>query len=50
VIHVSALGPNLAEAHALAYEAVDRISWPGMQHRRDIAAQAFRSSTSREVT
>jgi phosphoribosylamine--glycine ligase len=38
VLNVTALGPSLAEARARAYEAVSRISWPGMHARRDIAA------------
>jgi phosphoribosylamine--glycine ligase len=41
VVHVSATGPTLVDAHALAYEAVRRISWPGMHYRTDIAAQAL---------
>ncbi len=41
VVHVSAVGRDLGEAHARAYEAVALISWPGMHHRHDIAAQAF---------
>ncbi len=28
---------TLAEARARAYEGVDRVTWTGMQHRRDIA-------------
>jgi phosphoribosylamine-glycine ligase len=30
----------LAEARDLAYEAIGRISWPGMVVRRDIALAA----------
>jgi phosphoribosylamine--glycine ligase len=37
VLDVTAVGPSVGEARARAYEAVDRISWPGMQHRSDIA-------------
>jgi phosphoribosylamine--glycine ligase len=40
VLNVTALGATLAEARARAYEATDKISWPGMQYRRDIAAAA----------
>jgi phosphoribosylamine--glycine ligase len=40
VLDVTALGADLAEARARAYEAAGRISWPGMQYRRDIAAAA----------
>jgi phosphoribosylamine--glycine ligase len=38
VLDVTALGATLAAARERAYEAVGRISWPGMQFRRDIAA------------
>ena len=38
VLNVTALGAGVAEARARAYEAVGRISWPGMQYRRDIGA------------
>lgn len=40
VLDVTALGPSLAEARERAYEAVRRISWPGMHYRRDIARAA----------
>jgi len=40
VLNVTALGDDVAHARARAYEAVDLISWPGMQHRRDIALAA----------
>lgn len=38
VLSVTAFGSTVPAARALAYEAVDRISWPGMQYRTDIAA------------
>jgi phosphoribosylamine--glycine ligase len=38
VLNVCGRGPTLAEARARAYEGVARISWPGLQHRGDIAA------------
>jgi phosphoribosylamine---glycine ligase len=38
VLDVTALGPELAEARRRAYAGVAAISWPGMHHRRDIAA------------
>jgi phosphoribosylamine-glycine ligase len=44
VLNVSALAPSLAPARRYAYEAAARISWPGMQYRRDIAAQAAATS------
>ena len=37
VLTVSALGASLEEARGLAYEACGRISFDGMQYRRDIA-------------
>ena len=37
VVSVVGVGENLDMARDRAYEAVGRISWPGMQHRRDIA-------------
>jgi len=43
VLAVTGQGPTVAEAQMRAYEAVSRLSWPGMQHRTDIAS----SSTGR---
>jgi phosphoribosylamine---glycine ligase len=43
VLDVTALAPTLAEARGRAYEAAGRISWPGVQYRRDIAAAAVES-------
>jgi phosphoribosylamine--glycine ligase len=40
VLDVCGTGATVAEARDRAYAAVERISWPGMQHRRDIAAAA----------
>lgn len=40
VLNVTALGPSIAEARRRAYDAVGRISWDGMQFRRDIAERA----------
>jgi phosphoribosylamine--glycine ligase len=40
VLSVSALGRDLAEARARAYEACSRLSFEGMHFRRDIAARA----------
>ncbi|HEY2812880.1 MAG TPA: phosphoribosylamine--glycine ligase [Acidimicrobiales bacterium] len=42
VLDVTALGDDVAQARARAYEAIDRITWPGMQHRRDIALAAVK--------
>jgi phosphoribosylamine---glycine ligase len=47
VLDVTALAPTLGEARARAYEAAARISWPGVQYRRDIAAAAV-DSTGKE--
>ncbi len=41
VLGVCARGETLAAAIARAYEAVDRIHFPGMQVRRDIGARAL---------
>ncbi|MDT0308972.1 phosphoribosylamine--glycine ligase [Streptomyces sp. DSM 44917] len=40
VLSVTATGPGLAEARALAYRAVGRIGLAGSHHRTDIAARA----------
>jgi phosphoribosylamine--glycine ligase len=40
VLNVTALGTDVREARSRAYDAVGMISWPGMQHRRDIGAYA----------
>jgi phosphoribosylamine--glycine ligase len=38
VLDVTALGPTITAARRRAYEAAEKISWPGAQYRRDIAA------------
>ncbi len=43
VLDVTAVASTLAEARERAYEAAGRISWPGVQYRRDIAAAAVES-------
>jgi phosphoribosylamine--glycine ligase len=43
VLNVTALGQTIADARRRAYAAVDRISWPGMQFRHDIAEEASRA-------
>ena len=40
VLHVTALGPTLADARAKAYAAIDHVRWTGMQYRTDIARNA----------
>ena len=37
VLDVTATGATVADARARAYEAAALISWPGVQHRADIA-------------
>ena len=44
VLDVCGTGPTLGDARARAYAGVAAISWPGMQHRRDIAADATSGS------
>jgi phosphoribosylamine--glycine ligase len=39
VLNVTALGSDVRDARARAYEAVGMISWPGMTYRRDIGAK-----------
>ncbi|WP_428115841.1 phosphoribosylamine--glycine ligase [Candidatus Poriferisodalis sp.] len=46
VLNVCGRGPNAAVAHARAYEAVQRISWPGMTFRTDIAAPEARAAAA----
>ncbi|MGH8875563.1 MAG: phosphoribosylglycinamide synthetase C domain-containing protein, partial [Acidimicrobiia bacterium] len=40
VLNVVGLGDTLEAARDRAYQAVDRVSWPGRQHRRDIATMS----------
>ena len=46
VLNVTALGRNVAEAQARAYEAVDRIDWPQGFCRRDIGWRAVERETA----
>lgn len=41
VLGVTALGESVQKAIELAYRGVDRISWPGVQYRRDIGKKAL---------
>ena len=41
VLGITARGKTVAEARARAYSAVDRVSFEGMQFRRDIASRAL---------
>lgn len=38
VLNVVGMGPTVDSARDRAYAAVERISWPGVQYRRDIAS------------
>ena len=40
VLNVTAIGPTSTEARERAYEAIERIDFPGAQFRRDIALKA----------
>ena len=42
VLNVTATGSDLAEARARAYQAVDQITWPGVQFRKDIGWRALK--------
>jgi phosphoribosylamine--glycine ligase len=41
VLGITALGPNLDAAVARAYEAVKKVSFSGMQYRKDIGQRAL---------
>jgi phosphoribosylamine--glycine ligase len=45
VLDVTAAGRTVGEARERAYAAVARISWPGMHHRPDIAANTGKGGT-----
>jgi len=44
VLGVTGLGADVAAAVAAAYDAVDRIGWPGMHCRRDIGRRALEAA------
>jgi phosphoribosylamine---glycine ligase len=46
VLNVTARGATIGRARDRAYEAVDCISWPGMQYRTDIAAGVVAAATA----
>ena len=48
VLSVTGLAGTLADARRRAYRAVGCLSWPGMHHRRDIAATAAEPSLERQ--
>jgi len=41
VLGVTAAGKGIQEAITAAYQAVGKISWEGMQYRRDIGRKAL---------
>ena len=41
VLGVTAMGDTIAEAKALAYKAVEKISWQDCYYRKDIADKAI---------
>jgi phosphoribosylamine--glycine ligase len=45
VLNVTAIAPTIAAARDRAYEAVKRISWPGVQFRTDIALEAAKDES-----
>jgi phosphoribosylamine--glycine ligase len=49
VLDVCATGPDLPTALRRAYDAATRISWPGMQLRRDIGRRVLESRDARTV-
>ncbi|NBC88181.1 MAG: phosphoribosylamine--glycine ligase [Alphaproteobacteria bacterium] len=48
VLNVTAMGANVAEAQRLAYEAVDKVSFPGGFCRRDIGHKEVARADRRE--
>jgi phosphoribosylamine--glycine ligase len=46
VLNVSAIGKDVREAQARAYEAAQRIDWPGGFFRRDIGWRAIARAKS----
>ena len=47
VLNLVGEGPDTATARSRAYEALDRISWPGMHARTDIASTHTDTSAKR---
>jgi phosphoribosylamine--glycine ligase len=47
VLDVVGYGPTIAAARARAYDAVRRVSFPGMHYRNDIAASAAKEERSK---
>ena len=40
ILNVTGFGDTIEDARSRAYEACERISFPGVRYRRDIAAKA----------
>lgn len=47
VLGVTCLGDNLQNALDNAYQAIEKISWPGMQYRRDIGLKGLKRLLTR---
>ena len=45
VLCVTALGDSVRMARTRAYQAVDRIRFPGMQYRKDIGFRALKKAS-----
>ena len=50
ILGVTGLGPTIADARAAAYGGVERIGWPGMRFRSDIALAAATSAADASPT
>ena len=46
VLAVTGFGDTIAAARDAAYEAIARVSWPGMQYRNDIAELAAKEEVT----
>jgi phosphoribosylamine---glycine ligase len=49
VLNVTAVAPTVTDAATLAYEAVDRIDWPGGFCRRDIGSREIAREKARHI-
>jgi phosphoribosylamine--glycine ligase len=46
VMGITALGHDINEARGKVYEAANRVSFPGMHYRRDIAGEAVQAAST----
>jgi phosphoribosylamine--glycine ligase len=46
VLGITAIGPTVADARARAYAGVERVDWPGLHYRTDIASAAAAAETA----